>query len=54
LKDRFGIDSDLKVGNLGDFEVLLDGQMVFSKHAKNRFPETGEVEQQIGTMINKD
>jgi selT/selW/selH-like putative selenoprotein len=30
-------------GTRGQFDVLLDGELVFSKHESGRFPEDGEV-----------
>jgi selT/selW/selH-like putative selenoprotein len=34
---------DLKTGSKGRFEVLIDGQEVFSKARLDRFPAEGEV-----------
>ncbi|HAC45882.1 MAG TPA: hypothetical protein DCF65_07410 [Chloroflexi bacterium] len=34
---------DLKTGSKGRFEVLIDGQEVFSKARLDRFPVEGEV-----------
>jgi selT/selW/selH-like putative selenoprotein len=34
---------ELKTGSKGRFEVLVDGQEVFSKARLNRFPADGEV-----------
>jgi selT/selW/selH-like putative selenoprotein len=30
-------------GGSGQFDVLLDGEVVFSKHAAGRFPEHDEI-----------
>ena len=43
LKKAFGMDSELVSGKRGDFEVVVDGKKVFSKHKLSRFPEPGEV-----------
>ncbi|MBC8257768.1 MAG: hypothetical protein H8E38_02025 [SAR324 cluster bacterium] len=43
LKESFGVDPELLSGERGDFEVLVDGNTVFSKKALARFPDTGEV-----------
>jgi len=32
-----------KPGGRGQFDVLVDGDLVFSKHAEGRFPELGEI-----------
>ena len=44
LKDRFGIDVDLIKGRDGVFEVVHDGDLIYSKRSIGRFPEDGEVE----------
>ena len=43
LKKAIGLDSELVSGKKGDFEVTVDGKMVFSKQKLSRFPEPGEV-----------
>jgi selT/selW/selH-like putative selenoprotein len=30
-------------GSKGQFDVVLDGRLLFSKQAKGRFPEDGEI-----------
>ncbi len=50
LKKRFGVDAELIRGGNGVFDVRVDGQLVFSKHELGRFPEPGEVEQQIEAL----
>jgi selT/selW/selH-like putative selenoprotein len=35
-------------GGKGQFDVLADGDLVFSKHASGRFPEEGEVLRLLG------
>ena len=51
LKQRFGVDADLIRGKDGVFDVSVDGKLVFSKHELGRFPEPGEVERAIATLI---
>jgi len=34
---------ELKTGSKGVFEVILDGQTVFSKREEKRFPHEGEL-----------
>jgi selT/selW/selH-like putative selenoprotein len=34
---------ELQSGNNGRFEVMLDGELLFSKKATGRFPKPGEV-----------
>ena len=43
LKESFAVDSELLSGERGDFEVVVDGKIVFSKKKLTRFPEPGEV-----------
>jgi selT/selW/selH-like putative selenoprotein len=43
IKDRFGIDVELVQGARGAFEVTLDGKLIFSKTAENRFPDPDEI-----------
>lgn len=43
LKDEFSVDAELIAGSGGIFDVKLDGDLLFSKHEKGRFPEEAEV-----------
>lgn len=45
LEGKFGnkLNSTLHAGDRGVFEVLVDGELVFSKLATGRFPAKGEV-----------
>jgi len=38
---------ELKPGSGGIFDIEVDGKLLFSKHAVDRFPEEGEV---VGMM----
>ena len=42
-----GIDATIIKGSGGQFEVVLDGKLIFSKKAEHRFPEASEVLNQI-------
>jgi predicted Rdx family selenoprotein len=44
LQKRFGENAEIKAGKTGQFDVLVDGQMIFSKAEAGRFPADGEVE----------
>jgi len=37
------MDAAARPGNRGQFDVLRDGTLVFSKEREHRFPETGEI-----------
>jgi len=43
IKKAKGIDATLIKGSGGQFEIVLDGQLIFSKKAQGRFPEVNEV-----------
>ena len=44
LKSKFeGIETELISSGGGVFEIMLDGDLIFSKKAKGRFPDDGEV-----------
>ena len=37
----------------GVFEIVLDGQLIFSKKALNRFPEKGEIIKKLNVWESK-
>ena len=43
LHRKFGAETNLVSGGRGDFDVYVDGMILFSKRKMNRFPEDGEV-----------
>jgi selT/selW/selH-like putative selenoprotein len=43
IKKATGADSRIEAGTVGQFDVLVDGRLVFSKHKEGRFPEHDEV-----------
>jgi len=43
LNKTFGADVELIASDGGVFEIVVDGNCVFSKKTLNRFPEEGEV-----------
>jgi predicted Rdx family selenoprotein len=44
LHKRFGEEAEIKAGTTGQFDVVVDGQVIFSKAKAGRFPVEGEVE----------
>ena len=38
---------------IGNFDVSIDGELVFSKNRAGRFPQPGEIEQLLMTRIYK-
>jgi len=50
LYTRFGEDAEIKAGKTGQFDVVVDGQLIFSKAEVGRFPVDGEVEDRFATL----
>jgi predicted Rdx family selenoprotein len=46
LNDR-GVEASAAPGGRGQFDVISDGELVFSKHAVGRFPGEGEIERLV-------
>ena len=43
IKGETGIESELVRGGGGIFDVVVDGDMIFSKYEAGRFPEPDEI-----------
>ena len=43
LSTKFGVDAELIKGDKGVFDVVVDGELIYSKHETGRFPEDEEV-----------
>jgi len=43
IKGETGVESELVCGGGGIFDVVVDGDMIFSKHEAGRFPEPDEI-----------
>jgi hypothetical protein len=43
-----GVEASAIPGGKGQFDVIRDGDLVFSKHAEHRFPGESEVERLVG------
>lgn len=52
LRDAFGVEARLIKGGGGIFDVIADGDLVFSKHQVHRFPDDGEVTDRIKAKEN--
>jgi selT/selW/selH-like putative selenoprotein len=50
IKQRFGDETTLTQGSSGQFDVGVDGTLVFSKKATGRFPAGDEVEERIEAL----
>jgi selT/selW/selH-like putative selenoprotein len=47
LRER-GIEANATPGGTGQFDILRDGELVFSKHREHRFPGEAEVDRLVG------
>ena len=45
-----GVDSEFISGGGGIFDVVVDGDMIFSKHESGRFPEPDEILTKIQSL----
>jgi selT/selW/selH-like putative selenoprotein len=43
LGESLAIDAKVTPGGRGQFDVVVDGAVLFSKQQKGRFPEDGEI-----------
>ncbi|MCC6312609.1 MAG: Rdx family protein [Thermomicrobiales bacterium] len=41
-------------GRVGAFEVSLDGELLYSKFATERFPDANEVEKTVGDRLDEE
>jgi hypothetical protein len=48
LRER-GIEAGATPGGKGQFDVISNGELVFSKHSVGRFPGESEIERLVGT-----
>ncbi|MBQ00198.1 MAG: selenoprotein [Acidobacteria bacterium] len=43
IRDALGIEAEVVEGARGQFDVVADGDLIFSKQAEHRFPEPDEI-----------
>jgi len=48
IRERLGIDSEVLPGDVGMFDVVVDGRVVYSKYETGRFPLDDEVIEKLG------
>ena len=53
LKAQFGEKVAITPGKSGQFDVLVEGKLIFSKSQAGRFPLEGEVEDIFGALKSK-
>ena len=51
IQSQFQINPELIKSSGGKFEVVADGQLIFSKKQQGRFPEHAEVLQKIADQL---
>ncbi|MCB1033541.1 MAG: Rdx family protein [Acidobacteria bacterium] len=51
IREQLGLEAKLVKGRSGVFEVVLDGELIYSKKAEGRFPEVGEVEEALADLL---
>ncbi len=47
LQDAFGVEAILHKGDDGIYDVVVDGELLFSKHEVGRFPDEGEIVERL-------
>ena len=47
---RFGEEVTIKPGKTGQFDVMVEGRVIFSKSEAGRFPVEGEVEERFAAL----
>lgn len=50
IKQKYGHDVELIKGGGGVFEVVANGELIFSKKKLGRFPEPSEVFEEIDSL----
>jgi selenoprotein W-related protein len=43
ISDSFGVQTELIKGKNGIFDVVVDGNLIYSKHEIGRFPQNDEI-----------
>ncbi|HZP46318.1 MAG TPA: Rdx family protein [Candidatus Binataceae bacterium] len=51
LEKLYGRDITIRPGKSGQFDVIVDGKLVFSKAEQGRFPLDGEVEKALAAIL---
>jgi Rdx family len=50
LDSQFGEKAEITAGKSGQFDVIVNGELVFSKSSTGRFPVDGEVEELFAAL----
>jgi len=49
MLNQRGVEASAISGGKGQFDVIRNGEVVFSKHSVGRFPGEGEIERLVAT-----
>ncbi len=52
IERQLDVKARLLKGERGVFDVRLDGELIFSKHAEARFPDSGETERLLAARLS--
>ena len=50
MKSNFAEETEIRPGSTGQFDVIADGKLIFSKKETGRFPNAGEVERRFAAL----
>jgi predicted Rdx family selenoprotein len=50
LKSGFSEETEIRPGATGQFDVIANGKLIFSKKETGRFPNPGEVERRFAAL----
>ena len=53
IKEAFGKEAEMGVGELGTFDVIVNGKTIFSVAKELRFPKPGEIVDLIKEHLKK-
>jgi selenoprotein W-related protein len=48
IKEARGVEAELVGGDNGIFDVVVDGELIYSKHQTGRFPDPDEILAKLG------
>ena len=51
IKVKLGVESKLIEGSGGIFDVVVDGDLIFSKDNEDRFPEHDEILDALNSLV---
>jgi selenoprotein W-related protein len=52
LSRELGVEAQLIKGDAGVFDVVANGNLIFSKHETGRFPEEREIVEALRSLIS--